>query len=112
MTDTKAPWLLPCPFCGGEVTSIGTSPAGFFVNCPECLASTNILVPEVGAATQEEAVREWNTRTDLSDAFALRAVEAALKAAADETAWAFDRRRILALSPADILASVKEAGDT
>ena len=31
-----------CPFCGGEAR-IGYNTDGHFVNCTECLASTNIL---------------------------------------------------------------------
>jgi len=54
--------LLPCPFCGSEA-AIGGAPGAMFVNCVDCHASTNILVPEVGPETPEEAIAAWNTRT-------------------------------------------------
>ncbi len=53
--------LKPCPFCGGEA-GIGTGPRHFFVNCVECLASTNLLTPEGLVTTKEEAAELWNNR--------------------------------------------------
>lgn len=53
------PSLSPCPFCGGEA-AVGGSPEGAFVNCVECLASTNILAPWNGLP--EDAIAEWNRR--------------------------------------------------
>lgn len=56
--------LLSCPFCGGDA-SFGechtTKPITYFVNCVECLASTNQLSPCIGLP-KEEAARDWNQR--------------------------------------------------
>lgn len=52
--------LKPCPFCGGEA-AIGATLKGEFVNCVECLASTNVLLQD--ATTKAEAVAAWNRRT-------------------------------------------------
>ena len=60
--------LLPCPFCGGEA-GMGEAMAGpwrpqkwFWVNCCECLASTNQLTGESARFTAEEAIAAWNQR--------------------------------------------------
>ena len=58
--------LKPCPFCGGKA-SFGTMPTfrgddAYFVSCSDCLASTNILVPDVAAESKEEAAMVWNRR--------------------------------------------------
>jgi len=55
MTDA----LKPCPFCG-EDASIGRGPRGWFVNCQDCLASTNQLMNE--PETEAEAIAAWNAR--------------------------------------------------
>lgn len=60
--------LLPCPFCGGEA-SIGEGSLSlngdryYFVNCADCLASTNILIPESAPYTKQMATKYWNRRT-------------------------------------------------
>lgn len=51
--------LLPCPFCGGEA-DFGQQIGGYFVNCVECLASTNVIVDH--RLTKQEAADKWNTR--------------------------------------------------
>ena len=51
--------LLPCPFCGGEA-HLGSQPGGAFVNCTECMASTNVLTGI--ANSEEDAVAAWNRR--------------------------------------------------
>jgi Lar family restriction alleviation protein len=51
--------LKPCPFCGGEA-ALGGGPDGAFVNCTDCLASTNVLHPH--GDTDDEAIAAWNTR--------------------------------------------------
>ena len=53
--------LLPCPFCGG-IAAFGAGSDSVFVNCTECLASTNILIQDIGPETQAEAATAWNTR--------------------------------------------------
>jgi len=58
MSDAQ---LLPCPFCG-EDASIGRGPRGWFVNCQDCLASTNQLMNE--PETEAEAIAAWNMRAD------------------------------------------------
>lgn len=55
--------LLPCPFCGGEAAYGKTlgDPAHHFVNCVDCLASTNRLT---GCGdSKENAMESWNNRT-------------------------------------------------
>jgi transcription elongation factor Elf1 len=61
MTDTtKAPKLLPCPFCGGENLLVTTDEyGGFCLNCENC--------GTVGPPSEyepEQMRREWNTRSD------------------------------------------------
>ena len=57
--------LLPCPFCGGEA-GVGTQydPDGpfAFVNCTDCMASTNTLLGQQYAFTEAEAIAAWNNR--------------------------------------------------
>lgn len=56
--------LLECPFCGGEASygeCLSVKPITYFVNCTECLASTNQLSPCLGLP-KEEAARQWNSR--------------------------------------------------
>lgn len=56
------PLLFPCPFCGGEA-DMGNAKGGYFVNCIECLAATNLLMPDLGV-TAQAAADQWNTRTE------------------------------------------------
>ena len=56
--------LKPCPFCGGEAAfgeCVRLKPVTYFVNCTECLASTNQLAPCHGLP-KEEAAKDWNRR--------------------------------------------------
>lgn len=55
--------LLPCPFCGGD-SHLGGGTDGSFVNCTDCLASTNILRPE--GQTDSDAIAHWNRRASLT----------------------------------------------
>lgn len=55
------PYLLPCPFCGGKAAT-GGGVNYSFVNCTECMASTNVLLADGHQPTLEEAIAEWNTR--------------------------------------------------
>lgn len=61
--------LLTCPFCGGEA-EIGSVEeyieTHYFVNCVECLASTNVLVNS-HMTTKEEAIELWNTRKGINN---------------------------------------------
>lgn len=82
--------LLPCPFCGGDPTLIVGSVAfnDYEVQCDTCGFSG----PNFGALDQEpfpreDAVRHWNTRTDVSDvsdALVAAAREQALREAAEQ----------------------------
>ncbi len=60
--------LLPCPFCGGRA-GIGTQYESnvhehfHFVNCQDCLASTDQLNGDANRYTMEEAAELWNHRT-------------------------------------------------
>lgn len=58
--------LLDCPFCGG-IPSLGKGIGYTFVNCGECLASTNVLTADAMQYTDEEAAELWNKRTDNSN---------------------------------------------
>lgn len=53
--------LLPCPFCGGEA-STGQGKAYFFVNCIDCMASTDVLLAESREWSKAEAIAAWNRR--------------------------------------------------
>ena len=61
--------LKPCPFCGGEA-GVGSGKGGSFVNCIECLASTNILTD--AKLDEFEAVDCWNTRAEDQDIQAIK----------------------------------------
>lgn len=76
-----APELLPCPFCGGDA-AYGGDGKTWFVNCADCLVSTNILIDAVAPETKEHAAAAWNRRADLAPTDA--EVEAAAKAAWDK----------------------------
>lgn len=52
--------LKPCPFCGGEA-GYGSYSGGVFVNCTECLASTDQLSRNCN--NEQDATTAWNTRT-------------------------------------------------
>jgi Lar family restriction alleviation protein len=54
--------LLPCPFCGSEPEGVGTGPGYYFVNCADCLASTNLLLADELRPTEAEAIAAWNRR--------------------------------------------------
>jgi hypothetical protein len=58
---TDATTLKPCPFCAGEA-AIGTGRNYYFVLCPDCLASTNVILAESIMPTEDEAIAAWNTR--------------------------------------------------
>ena len=53
--------LSPCPFCGCDDASVGTAGEEPFVNCPECMASTDQLCGI--CETDEEAIAAWNRRS-------------------------------------------------
>lgn len=53
--------LLPCPHCAGEA-GIGSGDGYFFVNCCECLSSTDVLMGESRRTTRDAAIAAWNTR--------------------------------------------------
>lgn len=57
--------LLPCPFCGGEASSqttqIGHEYGCAWVQCHDCLASTDDF--EAERAPLAEAESAWNRRT-------------------------------------------------
>jgi hypothetical protein len=74
-TGADAPILLPCPYCGGAA-KFGEQPEGVFINCPECLASTGILIPQ--CHTQAEAAEAWNRRAAAAADLVLDAAEALL----------------------------------
>ena len=54
--------LLPCPFCGGPA-DFGVSRQFSFVNCIECMASTDVLLGDGAKYTKEEAAASWNARS-------------------------------------------------
>lgn len=68
MSETK---LKPCPFCGGEaslgtikyspcdITKLNNREKGYFVNCQMCSARNE---HGISYATEEEAIKHWNTR--------------------------------------------------
>ncbi len=63
--------LKPCPFCGGEasigtvkyspcdITKLNNREKGYFVNCQICSARNEV---GISYATEEEAIKHWNTR--------------------------------------------------
>jgi hypothetical protein len=76
MTDA----LSPCPFCAGEA-AIGTGRNYYFVLCPDCLASTNVILAESIMPTEDEAIAAWNTRQPTqSDALREAVIEECAKA--------------------------------
>jgi Lar family restriction alleviation protein len=70
MPDIEAFMILkPCPFCGSKKIGFGVNtletPRWWFVNCTDCLASTNNLIPDNGLAEEEskvQAAEAWNRR--------------------------------------------------
>ena len=59
------PPLRPCPFCGGAAAYGQCHADGepwHFVNCTDCLASTNQLTGHAARPTREEAATAWNLR--------------------------------------------------
>jgi Lar family restriction alleviation protein len=54
--------LRECPHCGGRA-SVGRQKEAYFVNCVDCLASTNLLIQEAMPETEAEAIEQWNART-------------------------------------------------
>lgn len=49
--------LKPCPFCGGNATTVESDPTGeFFICCESCKAFVGVY------ATENEAVAAWNRR--------------------------------------------------
>ena len=63
--------LKSCPFCGGDA-SIGDSGDYHFVNCAECLATTNLLTIDAMQYTKEEAAERWNTRPESAELLTLQ----------------------------------------
>ena len=52
--------LLPCPFCGGEISGVhGTQARGYYISCQnvECRAN-----PEVEGGTPNAVIEGWNKR--------------------------------------------------
>lgn len=95
MSDHQTTHLLPCPFCGGEA-ALGAIERHAFVNCVECLASTNILT-EPGCS-KEQAAETWNKRApkmrdhQTTLGAALRAIgEPPIDAIRDAALWLDDR---------------------
>jgi hypothetical protein len=77
---TDATTLKPCPFCAGEA-AIGTGRNYYFVLCPDCLASTNVILAESIMPTEDEAIAAWNTRQPTqSDALREAVIEECAKA--------------------------------
>lgn len=54
--------LKPCPFCSGDA-AMGSGPNYHFVNCIDCMASTNLILADSHMPTEAEAITAWNTRT-------------------------------------------------
>ena len=67
--------LLPCPFCGGEAKLIEGEECAY-VQCLQVKCHRGPFVDGDNAAA-DEAVDEWNRRTDLSQASVAAALEAA-----------------------------------
>ena len=57
----KTTTLLPCPFCGGEVT-LGTAESTYWIDCGGCEVST------VGGYGKAEQIAAWNARAVKPDA--------------------------------------------
>lgn len=78
MEHTKGE-LKPCPFCGGEasigtvryepcdITRLNNREKGYFVNCQICSARNE---SGISYATEEEAIKHWNTRVSHDDLLA------------------------------------------
>ena len=73
MTDTKAPELLPCPFCGGEAEYI-SYPNIHLVHCFSCGLEMDAQIE-----TKAEAITAWNTRTDTAKDKRIAELEAEIK---------------------------------
>lgn len=56
MADEK---LLPCPFCGSEITTIETRPGRGEIYCGNC----DVVMGGNEAMTPDELTEKWNTRT-------------------------------------------------
>ena len=57
--------LKPCPFCGGSADvgeQFDPDGAYYFVNCTECMASTDVLLGQQSGYTEAEAIAAWNRR--------------------------------------------------
>lgn len=53
--------LLPCPFCGGEAVIVKDG-IWYRTKCIACFATI-----DNGWVSEEEAIRDWNTRKDNRD---------------------------------------------
>lgn len=61
--------LKPCPFCGGEavISLNGDKPGyrGTMVMCGNCGARTKFFTISTEYGSTEEAVKAWNTRSEM-----------------------------------------------
>ena len=79
MTDSNAPKLKPCPFCGGQAEYYKQWPGGvgasgmedpeYLIECVICRATNRYPY-----ATKEHAADRWNRRADAIDVEKLREV--------------------------------------
>lgn len=110
-SNTDAPELLPCPFCGGKAATGMVSEGMDFAFCKTCRTET----PRV-FGSRREAVAAWNTRDTRQQA---EAVGAAYEAAAIELKrWSEpgvvleydledEMKAIRALTPSDAAAALE-----